>query len=216
MSVLAAPTVDGQVSLSLPHRETVPGHVETAGDGWVDLALHASPSTPLAVLERAELFLEFRGADGAAYVVLGAVTATPGAHIAGPLAPVHALRFHFRGAPEKVFRRAYVRTDYVARVFLTLPAAPERPGPCVTMNVSGGGLLLRGVPGDAPADADVAFVLDLGASMPRVTGSCRIVRRTPEGFIGVQFSEIADADRDRLVAFAEQRERVSRASRGGY
>jgi hypothetical protein len=216
MSVLAAPSVDGLVTLSLPHRETVPGRVETAGDGWVDLALQVSPSTPLAVLERAELFLEFRGADGAAYVVLGAVTAAPGAHVAGPLAPVQALRFHFRGEPEKVFRRAYVRTDYVARVFLTLPSAPERPAPCVTMNVSGGGLLLRGVPGDAPADTDLGFVLDLGASMPRITGACRTVRRTPEGFIGVQFTEIADADRERLIAFAEQRERVSRASRGGY
>ena len=213
MTVLAAPNVHGQVTLSLPHRETVPARVESSGDGHVELALLVSPSTPLAVLERAELFLEFRGDDGAAYRVVGVVSAA--GPVAGPLAPVDALRFRFRGVPEKVFRRAYVRTDYVARVFLTLPGA-ERPVPCVTMNVSGGGLLLRGVPGDVQPDDDLRFILEIGSSVPRVSGTCRIVRRTPDGFIGVQFLEIDDADRDRLIAFAEQRERVSRRSRGGY
>jgi c-di-GMP-binding flagellar brake protein YcgR len=146
---------------------------------------------------------------------VGSVSAVGGAPVGGPLGTVDALRFQYRGAPEKVFRRAYVRTDYVARVFLFAEAAPERPLPCVTMNVSGGGLLLRGVPGDPASGDELRFTLELGAAVPRMVGACRIVRRTPEGFIGVQFTEIADADRERLIGFAEQRERVSRLSRGG-
>lgn len=212
MSAIAAPTPTEQVVLSLPHRESVPARVCGQGDGYVDLTLLAAPSLPLAVLERAELHLDFRDGE-ASYRMLGAIKAI-GEPFGGPLGFVESVRFHARGPAELLHRRAYVRTDYVARVFLMPVVGDGRPMPGVTLNVSGGGLLLRGLAGHALGD-ELRFHLEISAASPRIVGACRVVRMTPEGFVGLQFTEIADGDRDRLINFAEQRERAARSGRRG-
>lgn len=212
MTDVTAPALTEQVVLSLPHRESVPARVCAQGEGFVDLTLLAAPSIPLAVLERAELFLDFRDGE-ASYRMLGGVKALA-EPFGGPLGFVESVRFIARGPAELLHRRAYVRTDYVARVFLMPVEGEARPMPGVTLNVSGGGLLLRGLAGHTLGD-ELRFHLELSASSPRIVGACRVVRMTPEGFVGLQFSEIADADRDRLINFAEQRERLARTNRRG-
>lgn len=110
-------------------------------------------------------------------------------------------------------RRAWVRTDYVARVYmLGIGGGPARK--CVTLNVSAGGLLVRGLQ-EADIGEELRFDLDLAPGEPRISGTCRIVRTTPEGLKGVMFASISEHDRDRLVAFTEQRERTQRALRRG-
>jgi hypothetical protein len=212
MTTLAAPALTESVVLSLPHRESVPARVCAQGDGFVDLTLLAAPSIPLAVLERAELYLEFRDGE-ASYRLLGGVKAIA-EPLGGPLGFVESVRFLARGPAELLHRRAYVRTDYVARVFLMPVEGDGRPMPGVTLNVSGGGLLLRGLAGHSLGD-ELRFHLEISAASPRIAGACRVVRMTPEGFVGLQFTEIAEADRDRLINFAEQRERAARSGRRG-
>jgi c-di-GMP-binding flagellar brake protein YcgR len=110
-------------------------------------------------------------------------------------------------------RRAWPRTDYVARVFM-LDVGGGPPRKCVTLNVSGGGLLVRGLQ-ERDIGEELRFDLELSPGSPRITGTCRIVRTTPEGLRGVMFASIDPTDRDRLVAFTEERERVQRARRRG-
>lgn len=110
-------------------------------------------------------------------------------------------------------RRTWVRTDYVARVFM-LGIGGGPPRKCVTLNLSGGGLLVRGLQ-EADIGEELRFDLQLGGGERAVSGTCRIVRNTPEGFRGVMFASIAQEDRDRLTAFVEKRERTQRALRRG-
>ena len=110
-------------------------------------------------------------------------------------------------------RRAWVRTDYVARVYM-LEIGGGPPRKCVTLNVSAGGLLVRGLQ-EADLGGELRFDLELGPAQPRISGTCRIVRTTPEGLKGVMFASISEEDRDRLVSFTEERERAQRALRRG-
>lgn len=110
-------------------------------------------------------------------------------------------------------RRAWVRTDYVARVYmLEVGGGPARK--CVTLNVSAGGLLVRGLQ-EADIGEELRFDLELAPGKPRISGTCRIVRTTPEGLRGVMFASISEEDRDRIVAFTEERERAQRVMRRG-
>lgn len=206
MTELTAPALADEVVLSVPGRESLAARVHQQGPDFAELQLLAAPRTPMAVLERGEIFVEFQ-AYGAFWRVVGTLHGLA-APLGGPLGFVESVRFSFRGAPELLHRRAYTRTEFVARVFLA--HADESPVACVTMNVSGGGLLVRALGGRDIGDT-LAFRLELFGGQPPITGRCDVVRITPEGFVGVQFSEIADGDRERLVAFAEQRERLRRS-----
>jgi len=90
-----------------------------------------------------------------------------------------------------------------------------RPHKCMTLNLSGGGVLLRGLSG-VEAGAEVAFDLRLDLLPARIQGRCRVVRETSDGCHGVQFTEIDEGERDRLVRFAYQRENAARRARFGY
>lgn len=113
-----------------------------------------------------------------------------------------------RDGAEAAKLRQYVRTDYVARVYVGATSGARAK--CVTLNLSGGGLLIRGLGGEV--GDELLFDLELGAGEPPISGGCRVVRQTPEGLRGVQFTEIADGDRQRLEAFVLRRERAQRDS----
>src|SRR5437773_1283099 len=114
------PPVACRVTLILPDREMLPGRVDVVGDKALQLAMFATPRTPLRQVQRSRLFLEFINEHGVCRMT----------------GSVEALR---RG------------TGY----------------------------------------GDEEDVYD-------------------EGAVGVQFTAIAEADRDRLVAFAYERELVAR------
>jgi len=110
-------------------------------------------------------------------------------------------------------RRAHARTDCIAAVIVTAEGrAPQRG---LTLNLSGGGLLVRGLSGLQVGD-ELGFDLRLDLLPARIQGRCRVVRVTPDGFHGVQFSEMDEGERDRLVRFAYQREKAAREARLGY
>jgi c-di-GMP-binding flagellar brake protein YcgR len=198
----ATPTVGRQVTISVPGIEELPAKVTGKGEDYVTLQLLARPTAPLG---REQIFLEFVTDDGM-WRTLGTVVVQAAEH-------GESLRFEPQGRIQLLQRRAHVRTDCIAAVIFTPDgAAPRR---CLTLNLSGGGLLARGLTG-VEVGEEAAFDLRLDLLPARIQGRCRIVRYTPEGFAGVQFTEIDEGERDRLVRFAYQREKAAREARFGY
>jgi len=199
----ASPPLQRQVTLSLPGLEEVPARVTGKGEGFTELVLLARPRT--ALLDHTQAFLEFVTDDGM-WRMLGTVRLQAADH-------GEALRFEHQGRTQLLQRRAHARTDCIAAVIVTAEGrAPQRG---LTLNLSGGGLLVRGLSGLQVGD-ELGFDLRLDLLPARIQGRCRVVRVTPDGFHGVQFSEMDEGERDRLVRFAYQREKAAREARLGY
>jgi c-di-GMP-binding flagellar brake protein YcgR len=205
MTNTATPRTGRQVTLSIPGVEEIAAKVTGKGEGFTQLALLARPRTQVAMLEREQVFLDFVTDDGM-WRMLGTL-------IIQASESGESVRFEHRGRIQLLQRRAHVRTDCIAAVVMTPEGgAPQR---CLTLNLSGGGLLLRGLTGVEIGD-ELPFDLRLELLPARIQGRCRVVRRTPDDFHGVQFTEIDEGDRDKLVRFAYQREKAAREARFGY
>ena len=199
------PSTGRPVTLAIPSQEEIPARVADKGEGFIDLTFVSRPRTPVALLESTQAYLEFVTDDGM-WRMLGTVHVL--ATEEGEL-----VRFEQSGRTQMLQRRAYVRTDLIAMMIITPEGGP--PQKCMTLNISGGGVLIRGLSGVAEDD-EVAFDLRLDLLPARMQGRCRVVRQTPDGCYGVQFTEIDEDDRDRLVRFAYQREKAAREARFGY
>jgi c-di-GMP-binding flagellar brake protein YcgR len=205
IATTTGPSTGRQVTLAVPGGEEVPAKVIGRGDGFTDLALLARTQTPLIALQNTQVYMEFVTDDGM-WRMLGTLTLHAAEH-------GEAIHFEQCGRVQLLQRRAHVRTDCIAAVVLTPPDG--KPRKCMTLNLSGGGVLLRGLQGVEVGD-ELAFDIFLELLPARIKGRCRVVRQTPDGCYGVQFSEIDEGERDRLVRFAYQREKAARAARFGY
>jgi c-di-GMP-binding flagellar brake protein YcgR len=201
----SGPKADRQVTVAIPGLEEVPARVVRRGEGFTDLKLLARPRTPLQTLEHTQVYLEFVTDDGM-WRLLGTLSL----HAAEDGESLH---FAHTGRAQLLQRRAHVRTDCIAAVIITPDGG--KPQKCLSLNISGGGILLRGL-SDVEVDTELAFDLRLDLLPARIQGRCRVVRATPDGLHGVQFTEIDEGERDRLVRFAYQREKAARAARFGY
>ena len=211
---MSNPLVDREVVLRTPSREMLSARVDAAGGDHTDLALLQAPTTSLDKLERGRTFLEFVNQDGVCRM-LGHVRVLHGVQPQGDSYGVfEMLRFEHEGAVQLLQRREFVRTDHVAQVNLTPIGANSVAMQCVTLNVSGGGLLVRGVRGARSGDL-LNFDLRLEPGMPVVTGTCRMVRTTAEGDHGLRFTTIDPTVQDDLVSFAFQHERAERDKQRG-
>jgi hypothetical protein len=201
-SPTAAPPLGRLITLSIPSVEELSAKVVGGGDGFTQLKLATRPRTDMDLLLRSQVFLEFVTDDGM-WRTLGTVA----------LVGSDVLRFEHRGRVQLLQRRAHVRTDLIAQLVVT----PEggKPRRCLTLNVSGGGALVRGLD-DVALDGDLSFDLHLDLLPARIQGTCKVVRRTPDGCHGIQFTEIEEGDRDKLVRFAYTRENAARQARLGY
>jgi c-di-GMP-binding flagellar brake protein YcgR len=201
----ASPPLNRLVTLAIPGLEEISAKVARKGQDFTELTLAKQPQNPLAVLERSQALLEFVTDDGM-FRMLGTIRLHAGEH-------GEAIRFEHQGRVQLLQRRAHVRTDCIAMVVMTADGGAPQRG--MTLNLSGGGLLMRGLAG-AEVGADLAFDLRLDLLPARIQGRCRVVRVTPDGLHGVQFTEIDEVDRDKLVRFAFQRENAARQARLGY
>src|SRR5206468_6129842 len=110
------------------------------------------------------------------------------------------VRFTFAGPPQLLQRREFVRARHVSRVDMTVDAPDAVPVTCATVDLSGGGMKVRGLE-DVAAGTHLHFVLsspEPGGAV--ISGRGRAVHVTDEGDVGLQFTAIAEGDRDRLVA----------------
>jgi hypothetical protein len=199
---VSAPAVNRQATLSIPGVEELQARVAAVTEEHTDLWLLQRPRTAVNQLESAQGFLDYMTDEGV-WRTIGTV------RVMGNDAS-NSLRFEPRGRVQLLQRRAYVRTDCIAAVIMMPPGGT--PARCLTLNVSGGGLLLRGLNG-VESGTQLPFDLHLDLLPARIQGTCEVVRITPEGHVGVQFTDVDGGDRDKLIHFAYTRERSAQLKR---
>jgi c-di-GMP-binding flagellar brake protein YcgR len=133
----------------------------------------------------------------------------------------HDGRASMRVAPDSsathapsVQRRDFVRVDAAVPVVVR-DGGPDGPAhEAMTLNVSGGGLLLTGVSG--LQEGDSAFVaIDLEDGSPPVEALVTVVRIAERNSRAVRIASISARDEQRSVRFAFARERQARIARDG-
>jgi c-di-GMP-binding flagellar brake protein YcgR len=202
------PAVGDEVLINVPHTEHVLARVEGDGPGYFDLELLEVPMTPQPQLERSALMIEFINDDGVARMH-GRLDVPP--HRRG--AAQTTVRFAHRGSPQLLKRREFVRASVELALTLTRGAADEEvvTADAQALDVSGGGLLLRGLAEPRIGD-EYGFTLAPADDEPPVSGRGRIVRLVGADRAGLQFTELDEAGRIRLTQLAFSMSRDQRRS----
>jgi hypothetical protein len=203
------PDVGDELLLSVPQTEQVLVRVTDAGPGFFDLRLLEQPATPAPRLERSALMIEFINDDGIAR--MHGRLDVPAYRSGGR---TDTVRFAHRGSPQLLKRREYVRATVDLPLTLVGPRADDDP---VTLHahaidLSGGGMLVDGLDVCPRRDDVLRFTLELGDGEEPVRGRGRVVRLETASRAGLQFTELDQADRVRLMhlAFAMSREQRRR------
>jgi c-di-GMP-binding flagellar brake protein YcgR len=107
-------------------------------------------------------------------------------------------------------RREFIRADHRSEITLFDVRDPDAVAESgQTVNISGGGLLVRGFTTIEVGDELRAdLVLEPGG--PRIVAACRVVRVSSDGRHGVQFTQISEIDRDQIVEYAYGLDRARR------
>lgn len=118
------------------------------------------------------------------------------------------IRFTPAEPAEVLQRREFVRIDAPQPVQLTDPVGA--PITTHAVDISGGGMLLRDL--EALQEGQVLrFSLNLGDDEPPLQGRARVVRVDADGQRGLVFEAISAHERQRLIHFIFDRQRVDRA-----
>lgn len=177
----------------------VSGSVETVGDRFLELSFPACDQDRPA-LDAGGATLQFTSRRGVC-------------QLDGEISEIDPDRETIRFDPTSevvlVQRRDYVRVDAVIPVAcVRAPRAPRRAR-TKTSNLSGGGFLLVEGCG-LQLDHIAEFVLELGDGLGPVPVTGRVVRQTDTGGLGIQIEQISRRDRERIVHWVFDRERVDR------
>jgi hypothetical protein len=207
------PTVGDELLLSVPQTEQVLARVQADGHGFFDLALLEKPATPQSQLERSALMIEFINDDGIARMHgrLDVPQHRRGYGYGYGWGDNDTVRFAHRGSPQLLKRREYVRATVDLPLTVLAGAADEED---VTIHahavdLSGGGMLLKCL--TAPAlGTELRFALELGDDGAPVHGTGRVVRHEDGTRVGLQFTEVAQADAIRLMHLAFEMSREQR------
>jgi hypothetical protein len=212
------PSVGDELLLSVPQTEQVLARVTADGPGFFDLALLERPATPQPVLERCALTIEFINDDGVARMHgrldVPQYRRGGGRGYGEGFSAKETVRFAHRGSPQLLRRREFVRATVDLPLTLLSPGADEQD---VTMkahaiDLSGGGMLVKGLAHAPHVDAELRFELELGDDGEPVRGIGRVVRQETGDRVGLQFTEISQTDCVRLqhLAFEMSREQRRR------
>jgi hypothetical protein len=217
------PLVGDELLLAVPHTEHVLVRVEADGPGFFDLALLEQPLTPQPQLERSALMIEFINDDGIARMH-GRLDVPQHRRGRGQgYTREDTVRFAHRGSPQLLQRREFVRATVELPVTLVAVDADEEGviAHAHALDLSGGGMLVRGLP-NPTLGADHRFTLELGqAARPEgsarasadaepVRGVGRVVRIVGIDRVGLQFTEVEQEDRVRLMHVAFEMSRQQR------
>lgn len=202
------PDVGDELLLSVPQTEQVLVRVTDAGPGFFELRLLEQPVTPAPQLERSALMIEFINDDGIARMH---------GRLDVPLyrrggASHDTVRFAHRGSPQLLKRREFVRATVDLPLTLTGPDADDEP---VTthahaIDLSGGGMLVDGLLACPRRDDVLSFTLDLADGGEPVSGIGRVVRLETAARVGLQFTNLDQPDRIRLMHLAFEMSREQR------
>ncbi len=191
------------VVLRLPPGDMeLPAQVDDASDESVTLVLSALPSELVDQLRHSPAVVEYTTPLGV-YRLSG--------EIAGVGDDPEVVRLRRDGHDDVVQRRDYVRVDAVVPLQVTLPGGAAKT---TTLNVSGGGLLMQDPVGLEPGTR-VDLNLELAHGSAPVRATARVIREVAPGETALQIVGIANEDRERLVRYVTERERMAlRLKRG--
>lgn len=190
------PAVGARVALVVGRNRRLEATVDDRGSGWFDVDVE--PGSQNVVGDDVRATLEFAGADGMGHV-RGRLVRTP---VPGMFRFTHTAPMTVERRPE--FVRAHVAAPLVVRRIA--PDAIARRA--VTTDVTGGGMIVRGIPAAAPGQL-YTFELELPGT-PLVEGQFRVQQVEGE-FATVVFTVISATDRALVVRYAADH-RVHRGS----
>jgi hypothetical protein len=114
------------------------------------------------------------------------------------------IRFRAAAPAEVLQRREFVRIDSPQPVVVDGAVRTH------AVDISGGGMLLRGLE-HLQEGQRVRFSLELGGSEPPIQGGAQVVRAGEDGQRGLVFDAITAGERQRLIHFIFERQRIARA-----
>lgn len=192
---MKGPGIGEAVHLIAPSGASLEARVKDAGEATLLLRLE-DPAAEL-IADNA-VAIEFTNRRG--------VCRLPGT---ASLAGGSAVRVDATGKVQLIQRRDYVRVEAFVAVTYQ-PAGPD--GWTVTahtLDVSGGGFRIAHA--DALRLGDMMrFTLDLGEDEKPLSAVARVVREADEGGFGIQFVELLETERQRLIRWVFSRERLAR------
>ncbi len=191
------------VVLRLPGADTeLPAQVDDASEESVTLLLSALPSELIDQLRDSPAVVEYTTPLGV-YRLSG--------EIARAGDDLEVVRLQRDGHDDVVQRRDFVRVDAVVPLQVNLPGGAAKT---TTLNVSGGGLLVQDPVGLEPGTR-VELNLELAHGSAPVRATARVIREVAPGETALQIEGIAGEDRERLVRYVTERERMAlRVARG--
>jgi hypothetical protein len=178
--------------LTTANGEQLPVKVFERGDALIVVLM----AIPAGELGRAEVSLEYSSARGLARFK------------GSPRIVAHdTLSFRLNKAPEVQQRREFVRVDASQPVVL-ISDEDDSVLSGHAIEVSGGGMLLTG-PDALGLGASVRFTLNLGDGKDPINGRGRVVRVDASGRRALEYDQISQGDRQRLIHFIFERQRTA-------
>jgi PilZ domain len=186
-----------QVVLKIGDLPGLEARLEQLTDDHALIGLFKPPEPPLAQIGEIEAVIESTTVRGLARLI-GTMRQHEGQE--------DAVMLTFDKGPEVIQRRQFVRIDTTTPVTLT-----RDDGSTVkthSLNLSGAGLLLGG-PSDLQMDEPLKLDIEVGEDEPTIHARGRVVRETAEGHKGVRIEMIEEGDRERLIHFVFERQRLA-------
>ena len=203
VSTLATMSAGQKVVVRLPYVGTLPATVERASADTLTLTL-AVPDPRVQRLNGSEVAVENTTPRGIQRFS-GRLSVRTG----------ELLDIVLMGDAERIQRREWARVSAAVPVRLTAPDEPSiAGGETTSLNVSGGGVLIRDV-WRLPLGTDVRIEIVIDPAQPPVRALARVVRDGGPDQKGLRFEDVAPPDAERLMRFVRERERAElRVSRG--
>jgi hypothetical protein len=203
VSAFATMSAGQKVTLRLPHVGPLPATVEGANGDTLTVTL-AVKDPRVQRLDGAEVAVESTTARGI-HRVNGRLTVRTG----------ETFDITVIGDAERIQRREWARVSAAVPIRLvpiddkTIP-----PGETTSLNVSGGGVLIRDI-WRLPLGLDVRVEVVIDPAQPPIRALARVVRDGGPDQKGLRFEDISPIDGERLMKFVRERERIElRVSRG--
>jgi c-di-GMP-binding flagellar brake protein YcgR len=205
------PSVGDELLLSVPQTEQVLARVTADGPGFFDLDLLEQPNTPQPMLERSALMIEFINDDGIARMHGRLDVPQYRRGIGRGYGEKNTVRFAHRGSPQLLKRREFIRATVDLPLTLLRPGADEEvvTTHAQALDLSGGGMLVGGLEA-AHLDDELRFEVCLGEDEAPLRGMGRVVRLETADRAGLQFTDVTQADRIRIMHLAFEMSREQR------
>jgi c-di-GMP-binding flagellar brake protein YcgR len=203
VSALATMSAGQKVTVRLPHVGNLPATVEGAGGDTLTVTL-AVRDPRVERLDGSEVSVESTTARGI-HRFNGRLTVRSG----------ETLDITLTGDAERIQRREWARVSAAVPIRLVPVADNTIPGGETTsLNVSGGGVLIRDV-WRLPLGLDVRVEIVIDPAQPPIRALARVVRDGGPDQKGLRFEDVSPLDAERLMRFVRERERIElRVSRG--